>query len=70
METWYLMYDGHSADGRSNRYDNPRYIGRTLDKGVAEDFLERNRGDHYWIGHVLEVSDSGLAIVTGKNALK
>lgn len=53
MKTWYLLYDGSSADGRGT----PRYIGRTLDKVVAERHYKKCENDPYCTGKVIIITD-------------
>ncbi len=56
METWYLLFDGISADGRGEG----RYIGRTTDKEVARKHYMKCANDPYSTGRVDIVTDTRI----------
>lgn len=54
METWYLLYDGSSPDGRGM----PDYIGRTLSREEAKAHHWKCWNDDYSIGRVKIITDT------------
>jgi len=52
-ETWYLLYDGSSADGRGQG----TYAGRTTDKKKAVSYFKKCKADPYSTGGVDIVTD-------------
>ena len=56
METWYLLFDGSSADGRGQG----RYIGRTTDKEAARKHYMKCAKDPYSTGRVDIVTDTKI----------
>lgn len=56
MSTWYLLFEGSSADGRGN----PDYVGRTTDPAAAKKHFRMvdYRKDPYSTGKVMIVTDS------------
>lgn len=66
MKTWYLLYDGSSADGRGT----PRYIGRTLDIGVAMDHYEKCESSPYCTGKVIIITDTKEEMASWKTNWK
>lgn len=53
METWFLLYDGQSEDGRGSG----QYIGRTTDKEYAKSHYDRVTKNPYSTGNVVVVTD-------------
>lgn len=53
-ETWFLLFDGSSPDGRGPG----QYIGRTTDVKAATWHFRKVDGDPYSTGYVLIVSDT------------
>ena len=53
METWYLLYDGDSVDGRGGA----RYVGRTTDRKQAEAHYHKCAKNPYSTGYVLIITD-------------
>jgi hypothetical protein len=56
METWYLLYDGHSEDGSGQGH----YAQRTTDKTVARKHYEKCKKNPYSTGKVVIVTDTQL----------
>lgn len=56
METWYLLFDGQSTDGRGSG----EYIGRTTDKKRARTHYEACRKSPYNTGGVQIVTDGKI----------
>jgi len=53
-ETWFLLYDGQSEDGRGSGY----YYGRTTDVNVAKQHWEKIKNNPYSTGKVVAVTDT------------
>lgn len=53
METWFLLFDGSSPDGRGQ----PDFAGRTTDKAKAKKHYEACRKNPYSVGQVIIVTD-------------
>ena len=53
METWYLLFDGNSPDGRGE----PEFISRTTNKYLARKHYEECSNNPYSIGEVWYVTD-------------
>lgn len=58
-ETWYLLFDGQSEDGRGS----PSYIGRTTDKWKAKAHFDHCNMNPYSTGKVVIVTDEKYEMV-------
>ena len=52
--SWYLLYGGHSEDGRGPG----KYVGRTLFRQEALDHAAKCAADPYSTGYAVEVTDT------------
>lgn len=53
-DTWYLLFDGTSADGLGSG----TYCGRTTDKSVARKHYDECKSNPYSVGEVIAVTDT------------
>jgi hypothetical protein len=53
METWYLLFDGNSPDGRGTG----NYLGRTIDVDGALNHFWKTKTNPYSTGYVMIVTD-------------
>jgi hypothetical protein len=53
METWYMLFDGESEDGRGEG----EYHSRTTSKQKAMEFYSKIESNLYSVGYVLIVTD-------------
>jgi hypothetical protein len=60
METWFLLFDGTSPDGRGQ----PHFVGRTTDKDRACRHYNRCKKDPYSTGDVRIATDGGYSIAS------
>ena len=59
MNTWFLLFDGSSPDGRGFSH----YVGRTQDKKVARQHFDRCESSPYCTGGVRFATDSNYGVI-------
>lgn len=60
MPPIYMLYDGSSVDGTGK----PDYVGRTISKAKAREFVDRHKGNPYWIGCVKVLTDKFIHFIS------
>ena len=60
MDTWFLLEDGSSPDGRGRG----KYVGRTTDKQKALKHFMKVRKSPYSTGRVLVVTDKKMFVAS------
>ena len=63
-ETWYVLFDGTSADGRGDA----RFVGRTTDAVAAALHAKKCEKSPYCTGYVLKITDAECVRFTSPKA--
>ena len=66
METWYVLFDGDSEDGRGNAY----FVKRTTNKEEAKRHYEKCKNDFYSTGYVQYITDKESGHIDAQTKLE